>query len=181
MNISTEITGLIDEIKNDKIHGASQLARQAANVIKVAAEHSQAETTVQFLDEQKETGQKLMSARPAMAPISNIISHLLSTIAEKAAKTDLDSIKQFTISRVDKVITDSLQAIAKIAEQGSALIANGDRIMTHSYSSTVAASLKMAFTQHRNIEVITTRSGPRAHRRKDCSRTQPPWNTGHLH
>ncbi len=32
--------------------------------------------------------------------------------------------------------------------------------MTHSYSSTVVAVLKEAFTKHRDIEVITTRSGP---------------------
>ena len=31
--------------------------------------------------------------------------------------------------------------------------------MTHSYSSTVVEVLKQAFTKHKNIEVITTRSG----------------------
>ncbi|GAJ10238.1 unnamed protein product, partial [marine sediment metagenome] len=54
----------------------------------------------------------------------------------------------------------SLQAIAQIAKYGSELIADGDRIMTHSYSSTVVAVLEEAFTKHRNIEVIITRSGP---------------------
>ncbi len=44
MNISPEIFCLIDEIKNDKVHGASELARQAAKVLKVAAERSQADS-----------------------------------------------------------------------------------------------------------------------------------------
>ena len=160
MNISPEIVSLIDEIRNDKIHGASELARQAANVLKVTAERSQADTTEQFLLEQKEIGQRLMSARPAMAPVLNIISRLLNSISEKSTEMDLDGVKRLTISKADEVTSNSLQAIAQIAEHSSGLIADGDRIMTHSYSSTVVATLKAAFTKHRNIEVITTRSGP---------------------
>jgi translation initiation factor 2B subunit (eIF-2B alpha/beta/delta family) len=38
-------------------------------------------------------------------------------------------------------------------------MADGDRVMTHSYSSTVVAVMQETFTRHRNIEVITTRSG----------------------
>ncbi|GAI13629.1 unnamed protein product, partial [marine sediment metagenome] len=78
----------------------------------------------------------------------------------KATEMELGSIRRFTISRTDEVIKGSLQAIAQIAKYGSELIADSDRIMTHSYSSTVVAVLKEAFTKHRNIEVITTRSGP---------------------
>ncbi len=160
MKISSEIVSLIDEIRDDRTHGASQLARQAANVLKVAAERSQADSVEQFLLEQKEIGQRLMLVRPAMAPVFNIVSRLLGTIAGKSTEMDLDSIRRLTISKSDEVVTRSLQAIAQIAEYGSGLIADADKIMTHSYSSTVVAALKVAFTKHRNIEVITTRSGP---------------------
>jgi len=160
MNINPEVISLIEEIRNDKTHGASQLARQAAKVLKVAAEHSQADSIEQFLVEQKEIGQRLMLVRPAMAPVFNIVSRLLSIIAGKSTEMDLDSVRQLTVSKSDEVVTHSLQAIAQIAEYGSGLIADGDKIMTHSYSSTVVAALKTAFTKHRNIKVITTRSGP---------------------
>ena len=40
MNITSEIIGLIDEVRDDRIHGASQLARQAVNVLKSVAEQS---------------------------------------------------------------------------------------------------------------------------------------------
>ncbi len=160
MNISPEIISLIDEIRNDKIHGASQLARQAANVLKVAAEQSQVDNTEQFLLEQKEIGEKLMSTRPAMAPIFNMVNGLLKAMSEKSAEIELDLVKRLTISKADEVVNGSLQAIAQIAEYGSELIADGDKIMTHSYSSTVVAVLKAAFAKHRHIEVIATRSGP---------------------
>jgi len=160
VNISAEITGLIDEIRDDKTHGASELARQAVKALKIAAECSQAESAKEFLLEQTQIGQWLVSARPAMAPMFNIISRLLGPIAKKAKGMDLDSIRQLTISKADEVVSDSLQAIAQIAKYGSRLIADGDRIMTHSYSSTVVAVLKEAFTKHQDIGVITTRSGP---------------------
>jgi len=160
VNISREIISLIDEIRNDKIHGASQLARQAVNILKLAAEWSQTDTTRAFLLEQRGVGERLMSVRPAMAPIFNMVTRFLSAVSEKATEMDLDSIRHFAISKADEIIKDSLQAIVQIAQYGAGLIADGDRIMTHSYSSTVVAALKAAFAEHRNIEVITTRSGP---------------------
>ncbi len=67
MNISPEIISLIEEIRNDRTHGASQLVRQTAKVLKIAAEHRQVDSVEQFLQEQKEVGKWLMLARPAMA------------------------------------------------------------------------------------------------------------------
>ena len=160
MNISSEIISLIEEIKDDKTHGASQLARQAANVLKVAAEQSQTSSVEHFLLEQKEIGGSLMLARPAMAPVFNIVSRLLKAVSEKAAEMDLELVKQLTISKADELVNGSLQAIAKVAEYGCKLISDGDRIMTHSYSSTVVAVLKEGFNKRRNIEVVITRSGP---------------------
>ncbi len=160
MDISAEIAGLIDEIKNNKTDGASELARQAVKAVKIAAERSQAHSTKEFLLEQKEIRQRLISARPAMAPVCNIVNRLLKTVTAKVRRRDLDSIRQLTISKADELVADSLEAIAQIAKYSSRLIADGDRIMTHSYSSTVVAALKEAFIQHKDIEVIATRSGP---------------------
>jgi len=160
MNISPEIINLIDEIRNDKTRGASELARQAVKVLKIAAEHSQAGSGEAFLLEQREIGERLMSTRPTMAPIVNIVSGLLKTISEKPTAMDLSSVKQGTISKADEAVKDSLEAVARIAEYTSQLIADTDRVMTHSYSSTVVAALKEAFTRHGNIEVMATRSGP---------------------
>ncbi len=160
MNINHEITSLVEEIKNDKVHGASQLARQAAGVLKMAAEHSRTDSSDEFWLELKEVGHELMSIRPAMAPVFNIISRLLKAISKKSMEMDLDSVRHLVISKTDEVIKESLQAVAQIAEYGSELITDGDKVMTHSYSSTVVAVLKKTFTKHRNIEVIVTRSGP---------------------
>ena len=77
MNINPEIIKLIDEIRNDKTHGASQLARQAVEVLKITAERSRADSLDEFWLEQREVGERLMSARPAMAPVFKIMARLL--------------------------------------------------------------------------------------------------------
>ncbi len=160
VNISPEIISLIDEIKSDRTHGASQLARQAVGVLKLAAEHSQASSADEFLSGLREVGERLMSARPAMAPIFNIVSRFLGAVSRLSPDEDLDSIKSFALSQADELISASLQAIAQIVNYGCDLIGDGDRIMTHSYSSTVMAVLKEAFDRGKQIEVIATRSGP---------------------
>jgi len=158
VKISPEIIGLIDEIGNDRTHGASQLARQSLEVLRTAAEHSQADSARSFVTEQNEIGLRLISTRPAMAPIYNMVSRMLSTITGTAM--DLDTIRQLTISRADELISGSLEALALITGHGSELIADNESIMTHSYSSTVVAVLKEASTRHKGIEVTVTRSGP---------------------
>jgi ribose 1,5-bisphosphate isomerase len=160
VGISSEIVDLINEIREDRTHGASELARQAAGVLKAAAGRSRADSAGQFLQEQQAVGEELMSARPAMAPLFNIVTRLLGRVSAEAAGMDLDSVRRFTIARADEVIGDSLQAVARVAEYGGELVADNERIMTHSYSSTVAAALKEAFNERKDIEVIVTRSGP---------------------
>jgi len=160
VSISPEIISLIDEIRDDKVNGASQLARQAVKVLKVAAEHSRTDSVEQFLLELNGVGERLMVARPAMAPVFSIVSRFLGAVSQVSVDVGLDSIKSLAISKADELANDSLQAVAQIVNYGAKLITEGDRIMTHSYSSTVMAVLKEAFAKHKHIEIIATRSGP---------------------
>ena len=159
MNISQKIARLTDEIRNDKTQGASQLARQAMAVLKVAAEHSQANSVEQFLKELKGVGEGLMEARPAMAPIFNIVNRYLVALSLVSPGQGVDYLKGLAVSKADELARVSLQAIAEITSCGLGLIAEGDKIMTHSYSSTVMAVLGEAPAEGKRIEAIATRSG----------------------
>jgi len=68
--------------------------------------------------------------------------------------------RSLAVAKAGEVAGDSLQAIARIAQHGSELIADGDKILTHSYSSTVMAVIKEASVKRKNFKVIATRSGP---------------------
>jgi len=159
MNMSSKIARLTDEIRNDKTQGASQLARQAMVVLKFAAEHSQADSTEQFLEELKWVGEGLTAARPAMASIFNIVNRYLGALSPVSPDQGVAYFRSLAVSKADELARVSLQAIAEITSCGLGLIAEGDKIMTHSYSSTVMAVLSEASSEDRTIEVITTRSG----------------------
>jgi len=77
MAVTPDITRLINEIRVDRTHGAGELARQALSVLSVAAEGSQAATSELFLEEIGEIGKELISARPPMASVRNIVNRLL--------------------------------------------------------------------------------------------------------
>ncbi len=157
MAISEKVELLIKEILDDRTHGASQLARQALETLKVAAEESRAEGVDQFWTEMEEISWRLMSIRPSMAPIYNAVKRLLAAISDDKYQ-DLDSLRQAAISEADKLIQSSVSAITQIAVHAADLIKSQDIILTHSYSSTVAMALRSAYKKHR-IQVIVTRSG----------------------
>jgi len=159
VDITTKIARLTDEIRNDRTQGASQLARQAMAVLKVAAEHSRASSVEQFLEEIKIVGEGLMAARPAMAPIFNIVNRYLGALSPASPDQGVGYLKGLAVSKADELARVSLQAIAEITSCGLGLITEGDRIMTHSYSSTVMAVLEETAAEGRHIEVIATRSG----------------------
>ncbi|MGD9115695.1 MAG: translation initiation factor eIF-2B [Dehalococcoidia bacterium] len=159
MSLSRKVSRLIDEIKNDKKQGASQLARQSMAVLKVAAERSQADSTQHLFDELKEVGKGLMAVRPAMAPIFNIVNRYLNALAPATRGEGLDYSRSLAIAKADELARVSLQAIAEITSCGLGLINENDRILTHSYSSTVMSVLGEAPAEGKHIEVIATRSG----------------------
>lgn len=158
MKIRPEILTMIEGIKSDDSHSASQLARLSLDVMRQAAESSVAADVSLFLAEQNEIGHRLADTRPAMAPLFNVVRKLREDITAAAPKRDLPSLRCFAAQRAERLIEDSARAVARIAEYGAGLINEGDTVMTYSYSSTIMAVLKEASAKHR-LKVIVPRSG----------------------
>jgi len=160
MPVSAEVSRLVNEIRDDRSHGAIELARQALVVLKTAAKRSLAADVDRFLHEQRGVVQALALSRPSMAPVGNAASRLLEAVEEQAGQCDVKSLREFTAAKADETITDSLSAVAKIARNVLELIADGAVVMTHSYSSTVVAALHEASSARKDVRVLATRSGP---------------------
>jgi len=162
MNISPDIFSLIKDIRNNKTHGASELARQAVDVMRMAAESSKVTNIEELLLEQRLVGEQLMMARPAMAPVYNMVNQLLDIISKEIVGLSINSAKRLIVSKAEEQIDDSIKSVSMIAEYAAGLISAGDRVMTHSYSSTIVISFRNAFNEKGDIFVITTRSEPRS-------------------
>jgi eIF-2B alpha/beta/delta-like uncharacterized protein len=157
MNISPLIQHMINEIRNDRTHGASELARQALDTLKTTANQSKATTNEQFYSEMEEVGNRLMSVRPAMAPLFNMVKRLLASL-DDYRNVDIITLKAATANHVDEMIAASVNAAGVIAGYAVDIILEKSTVMTHSYSSTVATALKKAY-EKKKIKVMVSRSG----------------------
>ena len=157
--MNPEIADKIDAIRLDRIHGASWLSREALAVLKLAAETSQATSRDDFLAEMRDAAQKLMAARPAMAPITNAVSRFVAELRARSKEDrDLDSLRGFARSRCDELIAESEQAALKVAQIAAQMIADGERLMTCSYSSTICRVLMVAEAEGKHFEVLIAES-----------------------
>ena len=73
MFIQPQIRTYVEQIKNDRNQGASELARQSLEVIKIGITKSNAVNVEQFVTEINGIVESLCSARPVMAPIKNAV------------------------------------------------------------------------------------------------------------
>jgi ribose 1,5-bisphosphate isomerase len=157
MVLCPEILTLIEQIRSDKTHGASELARQALKAMQTLADISRASEPDQFWLEIKETADLLKSVRPSMAPITNVLDLLIRSVSESIAP-DVYSLRVLLRSEADRLVRLSQQAAVLIANYTAAMMVDGESVMTHSYSSTVTAAIIASCTGH-GVKAVVTRSG----------------------
>jgi len=156
MAIHPEIQKLIIHIRDDTEHGASELARRALKVLEKSIEFSGAINIKAFIEEQQEVASALMDVRPSMVAVRNAVYQATKEIP---AQQDLLSTKTYLVSKIEELISSSERAVCRIASLANELILKpGDRIFTHSYSSTVVAALENAHARS-SFTVFVTRSG----------------------
>lgn len=156
--MNPQVAEKIAEIRQDRVHGASWLSRQALYVTKLAIEKSEAKAVAPFLEELTAVGRELVESRPGMAPVANLVSYLIYQVSEKSGEGEnLDALKSFALKESDRLVKYSEEAARKAAEQGAGVIESGDRLMTCSCSSTVCQAFRIA--RVKGIEVIAIESG----------------------
>lgn len=145
MAFDPEVAQLLEEIKQDKEHSASWLSLRAIGALRLAAGKSTAPTTGDFLNDVKAVARELADARPAMAPIANLVAQWYSEIVQgPEGDKSLDSLRAFAILRGEKIVKTRKGAFNRVAEHGAELVEDDDILITCSDSATVIQSLKIA-------------------------------------
>jgi translation initiation factor 2B subunit (eIF-2B alpha/beta/delta family) len=159
MALNPKVAKQIEEIHQDRIHGASWLSRQAIGVMNLTIEKSEAKNVADFLEELKAVGKGLMEARPSMASITNCVSRFVYQVSQKSEiKKDLGSLKKLARSKGNELIKDLEETFFKAAEQGAEVIEERDRLMTCSYSSTICQAFKIAKLAGKEFHVLVVES-----------------------
>ncbi len=161
--IEPEIDRGISYIRNDRVHGASELGRKALETLKMAAQSSRARSREEFMHYMKFIGCELVAARPSMAPIFNSVSILFYDLRGYEGT----SWREFTVERAGELLVYSVGAQGKAAENASTLIECGDTVITCSYSSTIAEAFRIAAERGKTFKVMVAESmfGGRAYGR----------------
>lgn len=155
MNLKTAVK----KIRNDHKHGASQLTRQALELIE--------QTTLHDRSDNIETFQALMSSllsepalcRPTMVSIANAVNKYRSKLEQQLSRSpDLPALREMAVNLARDCINELETSRQQVIENGAALISSEMTIMTCSYSSVVIACLLQAQRQGKSFNLLVAQS-----------------------
>jgi len=152
IDVMSEVERRIEEIRADRLHGASQLSRQALEVLKLVIEKGSGPKD-DFLEGLKNAGDRLIKARPGMAPIANIVASLVYEVFQASKEKELDSLRNLAYSKTEELERSSKISLEKAAAHGAGIIEDNDKIMTCSYSSTIKEVFRIAHRCEKHVWV----------------------------
>jgi ribose 1,5-bisphosphate isomerase len=158
MTLSSAIA-IVDEIAHDRINGASYLGRKVIEGIYNAVCLSKAQTTSDLFRDVLIVATRMRTVQPNMASIRNIAGKLLHDI--DSARQTSRSVTEYRglIEQLARDARSDCENAAEIVSRKlSDMLIRKDRILTHSYSSTVKRAIELC--PNRKLQVYITESGP---------------------
>jgi ribose 1,5-bisphosphate isomerase len=145
----TSVLRTAEKIKNMEIRGAAEIARAAANALKLCAKSIDTDSPSEFDQEMGKAARVLLKTRPTAVSLPNAVRFVMryqgSTVKE---------MRKSAINLAEGFIERSDKAVERIGAIGA------KRIMTHCNSAAAIAVITTAFKQGKNIRVIATESRP---------------------
>jgi translation initiation factor 2B subunit (eIF-2B alpha/beta/delta family) len=154
--ISPRISRAIESIGQDRTHGASWLARDAANVLTHWLEGCPAQSAAEFLCGLREVAAALAQAQPSMAAVSNVVGAVVFAAGEKAPG-GFPAMRRAALARARQIIHGWEKVCQRIVRHAERAVPAGV-IMTHSYSATTFAVLERLASK--GSPIIVTESAP---------------------
>ncbi len=154
--MNEKVNALWREIAADNLSGASAIY---ANALQRCIRHlSLLDQTKAALQEWPQWLRELLHAQPAMAPLYNLANDL-ALIFEQERLNEQERIAQ-ALAWLEKEALQAPQINAAIARRAFAWLAEQPRVLTHSFSSTVAAALEYAYEKGIEVEVYLSEGRP---------------------
>lgn len=150
-----------------KIRGAPLIGVAAAYALALTTFHSKAETKKKLIKEIEESGSFLKKTRPTAVNLFWAIDRITRKARETTgtAKTVVKTV----VEEANKMADEDVEANRKMGEHGSALLNDGDVILTHCNAGSLATVdygtalgvVRVAWEQGKKISVITTETRPK--------------------
>ena len=153
----TQFNLVLAEIRHDRTHGASELARRCLLILAEAARAQPAGSVAELREGLLALNAELARTRPSMAPIQNLLCRWREALTFDA-RTDLAVARRMAVERAESLIAVSRQAVTDCAARTTNLLGPGRTVMTHSLSSTVVEVCRLLADQ--GVRMIVTESRP---------------------
>ncbi len=150
-----------------KIRGAPLIGVAAAYALALTTFHSKAETKKELIKEIEESGRFLKKTRPTAVNLFWAIDRITRKARETTgtAKTVVKTV----VEEANKMADEDVEANRKMGEHGSALLNDGDVILTHCNAGSLATVdygtalgvVRVAWEQGKKISVIATETRPK--------------------
>ena len=134
----TGLEATVEELRDDRVHGASWMARRAVEALLEVSEES-AETCDSLVDCLVDAGRKLAESRPGVGAIAGATGRLLAA-ANAHRFLPLDELRRLIAEEGEALLQGRLRAAASIAIQLQERL-TGAVVVTHSASGTVREAL----------------------------------------
>lgn len=145
------------EIVNDRVNGASQLARQALDSLAEFAGSCSEEDPDTLQEALLAFAEELQFARPSMAPIHNLVQRWIDRVEVLPAR-DMERMRRDAAGIAQQLSDASVRAVSDASQRAADLIGPDAVILTHSMSSTVQEAFRAL--GGRGVRAIVTESRP---------------------
>jgi methylthioribose-1-phosphate isomerase len=157
--VCTQVDGLIEAIKQLKVRGAPALGAAGAFGVVLAYKNARDEAAIR-----KETD-KLRNARPTAVNLSFGVDRALAAAVHGET---LEEMMQLALAEAKQIAEEDVAVNRKIGEYGSALLEDGDVVLTHCNAGRLACVdwgtalgvVRTAIEKGQRIEVIACETRP---------------------
>ncbi len=154
-------------IRNMTVRGAPAIGVAAAMGLALAAKRTHSTDKKQFMFELEKAADLLRASRPTAWNLFWAIDRILRTAT--AVSGAPKEIASQIIAEAQRMAEEDVEANRRIGEHGAALINEGDQILTHCNTGTLAtvsygtalAPIRTAVKQGKKVRVIATETRPR--------------------
>jgi methylthioribose-1-phosphate isomerase len=154
-------------IKEMTVRGAPAIGVAAAMGLALAANASRTKNKEQFMQELQTAAEILRKSRPTAWNLFWAIDRVLRKARQTAGGPS--QIASQIVAEAQKIAQEDVETNHKIGEQGASLIDDGDQILTHCNTGTLAtvsygtalAPIRTAIGQGKRVRVIATETRPR--------------------
>ena len=150
----------VEQLGEDRVHGASFLGKQGVMLLSESAEGSDARDSPSLFSHLLLVALRLRNAQPEMANVWNLAGRLLYRVDQGRNGESVGEVRELIQREAARILEQVGEDSENTSRTATQILPAEGSILTHSYSNTVLRSLELGFKGGRSLHVYATESYP---------------------